>query len=155
MSIAAERMHERGVDRVTTRPPFHRARVPRVDELERCSADALRRQLRQQRLQWHELDSALRRMDLRLRLSEARRRHHMLSECMQTRVATLVKGSRSRLESLSTQLSHLSPLNVLERGYAIVHDSAGNIVRSPSQLTIGAELAIRLAQGKIKAQVSE
>ena len=156
ISIAAKRMHERGVDRVSN--IVHRSigrGFQRVDELERCSADALRRQLRQQRLQWHELDSALRRLDLRLRLSEARRRHHVLSECLQTRVATLMKESRSRLESLSTQISHLSPLNVLERGYAIVHDRAGNIVRSPSHVTVGAELAIRLAQGQIKAQVTD
>ena len=66
-----------------------------------------------------------------------------------------MKESRSRLESLSTQISHLSPLNVLERGYAIVHDRAGNIVRSPSHVTVGAELAIRLAQGQIKAQVTD
>jgi exodeoxyribonuclease VII large subunit len=156
ISIAAKRMHDQGVDRVSN--IVHRSigrGFQRIDELERCSADALRRQLRQHRLRWHELDSALRRMDLRLRLSEARRRHHMLSECAQARLATLVKESRSRLDSLTTQISHLSPLNVLERGYAIVHDSSGRIVRSPEDVSVGSELAIRLAHGQIRAQVQE
>lgn len=152
ISIATRRLHERGIDRVST--VVHRTvgrGFQRVDELDRCSAEALRRRLRLQRQRWQDLDSALRRMDLRLRLSEARRRHSLLSDRQQNRLASLIKDSHSRLRSLATQLSHLSPLNVLDRGYAIVHDSSGAIVRSPGKVDSGSELSIRLAEGKLRA----
>ena len=154
ISLSARRLHDRGVDRASN--IVHRSigrGFQRVDELERCSADAFRRQLRTQWQQWQELDSGLRRMDLRLRISDARRRQQTMTERLHTRLESLLRQSRSRIDSLTTQLSHLSPLNVLERGYAIVQDSSGRIIRSPEEVEAGSDIAIRLARGRLDAQV--
>lgn len=154
VSIAARRVHERGADRASM--ILHRSigrGFQRVDELERCSIDAFRRRQRVQKQQWETLDARLRRMDLRLRLSEAYRRHQALSQRLQVRFGALVQTRRGQLDSLRAQLTHLSPLNVLERGYAIVQDSSGHIVKGPQEVKSGAEITVRLAKGALHAEV--
>jgi exodeoxyribonuclease VII large subunit len=59
---------------------------------------------------------------------------------------------RSRLELLSAKLSQLSPLRILERGYAIVTNQIG-IVKSASQAPPGSEIHVRLALGELDATV--
>jgi exodeoxyribonuclease VII large subunit len=156
LSIAARRLHERGIDRATT--VVHRSigrAFQRVDDMERCSADALRRTLRARRQAWTSLDTRLRRMDLRLQLAEARRRHHRASECIAENVAEILQSRRRRVDSLVTQLGHLSPLNVLERGYAIVQDETGHIVKQSASAPPGTPIKVRLAEGAIGAHVTE
>ena len=156
ISIAARRLHERGIDRATT--IVHRSigrAFQRVDDIQRCSADAIRRLLRGRRQSWNDLDTRLRRMDLRLQLAEARRRHHRATECMAENMAEILESRRRRLDSLVTELGHLSPLNVLERGYAIVHDDAGHIVKQSASTPPGTTLKIRLAEGALGAKVTE
>jgi exodeoxyribonuclease VII large subunit len=90
-------------------------------------------------------------MDLRLQLAEARRRHHRATECIAENVAEIVQSHRRRLDSLVTQLRHLSPLNVLERGYAIVQDEAGHIVKQSASAPPGTAIKVRLAEGSLAA----
>jgi exodeoxyribonuclease VII large subunit len=47
----------------------------------------------------------------------------------------------------------LSPLATLSRGYAVVQDADGHVVTSPAQTTAGAVLSIRVADGRIGAEV--
>jgi exodeoxyribonuclease VII large subunit len=61
--------------------------------------------------------------------------------------------SANRLESLRAQLHQLSPLNVLQRGYAIVQDPSGHVVKSEAEAPPGTDLQIRLAEGRLKAEV--
>jgi exodeoxyribonuclease VII large subunit len=155
LSVAARRLNERGVERAST--IVHRSigrGFQRVDELERCSADAVRRRLRLGRQRWQDLESHLRRMDLRLRLSEARRRHQAASARISAVMENYLRGkSANRLGSLSAQLHQLSPLNVLQRGYAIVQDQAGHVVKSAIEAPVGTDIQIRLAEGRLKAEV--
>jgi exodeoxyribonuclease VII large subunit len=59
-----------------------------------------------------------------------------------------------RLNSLAAQLSHLNPQAVLERGYGIVRDKNGLIVRDSRQVADGDGIAITLARGCLQATVS-
>jgi len=68
----------------------------------------------------------------------------------------------SRLEKLRQQfgfsvaaLEAMSPLKVLERGYAIAHDAAGKIVRDASAASVGAELRVRLWKGELGCRVED
>lgn len=54
---------------------------------------------------------------------------------------------RQTLTSLVSQLELLNPQRTLERGYAMVLDSHGNIVRQPRQLHAGTTVNLRLAEG--------
>ncbi|GAB2872711.1 exodeoxyribonuclease VII large subunit [Pseudoduganella ginsengisoli] len=54
---------------------------------------------------------------------------------------------RDALAALSAQLELLNPQRTLERGYAIVTDKNGAIVRAPSQLHPNTTVSVRLADG--------
>jgi exodeoxyribonuclease VII large subunit len=62
-------------------------------------------------------------------------------------------GNRSQLERLTAQLTALSPVKILDRGYALVFDSSGALVKDTAQLSSGAEISGRLARGSFTAQV--
>jgi exodeoxyribonuclease VII large subunit len=49
----------------------------------------------------------------------------------------------------------LSPLQVLERGYAIVENALGRIVKHPEEAPVASEIRVRLARGRLKARVTE
>jgi exodeoxyribonuclease VII large subunit len=57
------------------------------------------------------------------------------------------------LAALSAQLELLNPQRTLERGYAIVTDEKGAILRSPSQLKPRSALTLRLAEGSAQVGI--
>jgi exodeoxyribonuclease VII large subunit len=54
---------------------------------------------------------------------------------------------------LQARLVALSPLAVLERGYAIVQNDRGTLVIAPEQAPPSSRLDIRLARGRLRARV--
>jgi exodeoxyribonuclease VII large subunit len=58
-----------------------------------------------------------------------------------------------RLESLEAQLRALSPEQTLSRGYAIVLNQQGQVLRSSRELAVGQTLDVRLAAGGAKAKI--
>jgi exodeoxyribonuclease VII large subunit len=69
-------------------------------------------------------------------------------------------GIVSRLETAKQQfamaaaaLDAMSPLRVLERGYAIAHDAHGHVVREADGLTVGDALRLRLWKGMVDCRV--
>ncbi|BDZ40964.1 hypothetical protein GCM10025865_02630 [Paraoerskovia sediminicola] len=54
--------------------------------------------------------------------------------------------------TLHAQVRALSPASVLERGYAVVHDAEGAIVRDATTIDAGDLLRIRVAQGELTAE---
>lgn len=65
-----------------------------------------------------------------------------------------LRFARSRLGQQAARLNALSPLRVLERGYAIaLHE--GEAIRSHKEVTPGATIRVRLHDGSLVAKVSE
>src|SRR5207253_3212278 len=62
---------------------------------------------------------------------------------------------RGRLEQLSGRLDALSPMAILERGYALVFDASGKLVKDAAQVQVGEEISARLARGEIGAVVKK
>ena len=54
-----------------------------------------------------------------------------------TRIERVLVAKRQRLDRLRLQLEERSPLRVLERGYAICYDAAGNVVRAADGVALG------------------
>lgn len=65
----------------------------------------------------------------------------------------LVARASAEVEHLRTQVRSLSPLNTLARGYAVVQTEQGAAVRSHDQVAPGDTLSVRLASGRLRAQV--
>jgi exodeoxyribonuclease VII large subunit len=61
---------------------------------------------------------------------------------------------KQRLASLTTQLNLLAPQRTLERGYAILQDHAGNILRQPQHITAPERYTLRLAGGSAEIDIS-
>ena len=62
---------------------------------------------------------------------------------------------RAQLGELAAALTQLSPQATLERGYSIVRDSRGILVRDASQLHAGDAVDMHFASGRAQAQVTE
>ena len=61
--------------------------------------------------------------------------------------------AEARLTKASEKLSLLSPYGVLDRGYALVTDSSGAVVRDAAQVKSGDEVKVRFGRGGIAAEV--
>jgi exodeoxyribonuclease VII large subunit len=70
-------------------------------------------------------------------------------------VQTSLLRRRGHLEQLSGQLNALSPLAILDRGYALVFDGSGALLKDVSQVQSGDEISARLRKGTITATVKE
>ena len=70
---------------------------------------------------------------------------------------TLLEAAMQRatdtVHRLESQLRTLSPQNTLDRGYAIVRNSAGAIASHRADVTIGEKLAIQVSDGSVSATV--
>ena len=71
-----------------------------------------------------------------------------------TRAARLhVRSRREQLARLAPALDHLNPHQVLARGYSLVRDASGNIVRDAGSLKTGDALDIGFAEGGAQVRV--
>jgi exodeoxyribonuclease VII large subunit len=68
----------------------------------------------------------------------------------------MVRRKRAAYAELATHLDALSPLKVLDRGYAIaLHAETGRAVRSRTEVKDGERLRVRVADGEFGAKVEE
>lgn len=64
-----------------------------------------------------------------------------------------VIGGRGELGRLAAALDAMSPLKVLGRGYAIATDESGAVLRSAKNITVGASIGLRMADGAVRCRV--
>jgi exodeoxyribonuclease VII large subunit len=151
LAVAARRLHQHAVDGTRLRSWIGR-RTQRVDELEYRLRDGMRAALLARARTLDAAAARLAQRDVRLRLAAARRRAEAFSQALMQRMELRLRDARGVLGPAAAKLEQLSPLTVLERGYAIV-ERAGRIVKAPEEAPPGAEVAIRVARGRLKARV--
>ncbi len=71
------------------------------------------------------------------------------------RMRSLLERARHELAAASGRTQAISPLAVLERGYALARDEQGRLVRDAAELAVGAVLDLRFAYGEASAEVME
>jgi len=156
LTEARRRLQERGIDRATVLLQRNLGRsMQRVDELDYRLRQAGRLHVGRRKDRWRALDERLRRLDLRLRFAAAHRRLDAASASCAKSVREALARARRALEPLAAQLQQLSPLKVLDRGYAIVQDAGGHVLKDAAATQAGAGLGIRLAKGRLKVTVNE
>ena len=95
---------------------------------------------------------AVNQLDTRLRaqlpdIASERRRLGELGRRLQAQAIAQQRQRRLGLTALVSQLELLNPQRTLERGYAIITDESGAVVRAPGQLRPRQALSLRLAEG--------
>ena len=146
-SIAAE---ERTESRIITL--LHRL-AQRLDDLSFRLETALSAQLRDHQRQVTGLAAAVLRHDLRQSLGQAREGLVACRNRLHRSQERLLHSSRATVSALDARLHSLSPLAVLDRGYALVLDAAGGLVRSTVQVATGDTLVTRLSDGTFTSRV--
>ena len=130
-----------------------RRRQQRVDELAYRLAHAERDVLERKRRRFEALGATVRHYDLRRVLAGMRRELEARSEAMAGVARNLLLQQRGRLERIGAALEALSPVAILERGYALVFDAEGKLVKDPGQVRAGDAIVARLAKGRVRARV--
>ncbi|HEV8590580.1 MAG TPA: exodeoxyribonuclease VII large subunit [Pyrinomonadaceae bacterium] len=137
----------------TELPGRIKSSLSRTDELRKSLSAALSRR---RNIANQKLTSASARLSpvyLNSALRAARRNFEDLEKRNRTGAGAIVDGKRGGLEILMAKLDTLSPLSVLERGFSITENEAGDIIRNSHQTGAGEKLKIRLANGKLNAEV--
>jgi exodeoxyribonuclease VII large subunit len=91
--------------------------------------------------------------DLRQSLAHARAHLAEFRARLDRSLERLIDSSASRLGALDARLHSLSPLAVLDRGYALVLSPQGSLIRSTAQIISGDQLTTRLADGTFSSRV--
>jgi len=125
----------------------------RLDELSFRQGSAMGKILQQDQLHLAELTATVLRHDPRQQLGHARERLATCRTHLDRTLERRLHESSAHLNALDARLHSLSPLAVLERGYALVLDAAGGLVRSAAQVTAGDKVTTRLTDGAFISRV--
>ena len=154
LALAGKRLHQQGIDRASSMVQRKIGRAfQQMDELEYALRDRVRLALAGRAEMLDRQTARLRGLDLRLRFAAARRRLQAADAASERHLRFTLTRAHRRLEPLSAHLTQLSPLKILERGYAIVHNQAGAVVKRPEDAAAGSEIRVRLGQGNLQATV--
>jgi exodeoxyribonuclease VII large subunit len=102
---------------------------------------------------WHEAAGHVSLPQLRSALTTAQAKLESLQRARDQFMTSRLETAKGKLGLAAAALDAMSPLRVLERGYAIAHDRDGHVVRDASSLTTGDELRLRLWKGELDCRV--
>jgi len=130
-------------------------RQQKLDDLLHRLERAERQMLEQHRRRWEVAAAAVLHYDVRRMLAAIRQELDARVAAIVAATRTRLLQGRSRLDQLSGQVEALSPLAILERGYALVFDSSGRLLKDSAQVKTGDEISARLARGTLSATVKK
>jgi len=151
LALRARRFHAVAIDPGRLHRAFGR-RAQRIDELEYALRDRVRIALG---LRKRELDAAAARLiqrDVRLQFAASRRRLEACSAAVNQAMRLRLSRARGDLAPLAANLAQLSPLKILDRGYAIV-ERDGKIVKTRADAPQNSEIQVQVSQGRFRARV--
>ncbi|MGB7547994.1 MAG: exodeoxyribonuclease VII large subunit [Terracidiphilus sp.] len=125
----------------------------RLDDLNFGMEASVAGLLRRRRSEVSELTVAVLRHDPRQRLGLARERLAACRTRLDRSLERALQTSTARVSALHARLHALSPLAVLDRGFALVQGADGVLVRSVAQLAPGDRVTTRLSDGVFTSHV--
>jgi exodeoxyribonuclease VII large subunit len=150
----SRRVHELSARRGFRRPlDLLRQQRQRADEMTSRLALGLRSRLEQSRKRFTAAHLRIASFDFRVKIAAFRLRLERCTAELGVRIERLLRAKRDRFEKLTLQLQERSPLRVLERGYAIATDGAGNLLRDVAQVALGDTISIQLHRGRLTTEV--
>jgi exodeoxyribonuclease VII large subunit len=130
-------------------------RQQKLDDLLYRLERSQRQMIEQQRRRWESAAAAVRHYDVRRMLTGIGKEIDARIAAIAAATRRLLLQRRSRLEQLSGHIEALSPLGILERGYALVFDASGNLLKDVKQVSPGDEISARLFRGAVTAVVKK
>ncbi len=155
LAMLERRLRQQGIERaaVALRLRVGRAQQ-RIDDMGYRMRERIRAATAGRERDRRALEGRLRRFELRPRLAVARRAMEAArasaDRCVRMRLAL----RRSAWEQANAKLGQLSPLRILERGYAIVSNQAG-VLKDAAAAPPDSRILVRLARGKLQAVVEK
>jgi exodeoxyribonuclease VII large subunit len=128
-------------------------RQQRVDDLLHRMRHSLSAEMRDYRSRVDVAVTRVRAHDLRFVLTGMRRQVESAGIRLEHVAGQRLRGERNSLTQMEARLQSLSPLNILERGYAIVFDSAGKPVKDAEAVKSGEHITTRVARGTVCSTV--
>lgn len=98
--------------------------------------------------------SAVRLLDPAVRITDERLKLQQTEAGLHQSMVFLLRQKRAELEKLRSTAYALSPISVMERGYAVV-DTKNGIASSAAELSIGEMVQIRMHDGSASAQITD
>jgi exodeoxyribonuclease VII large subunit len=151
IAMRARAFHRVSVDRST----LHRAigrRMQRVDELEYATRERMRTVIERRKRALAKVRTELAKLDVRLRFAAARRRIESAEAKIGQAIRLRLSAAKGELAPFEAHLTQLSPLKILDRGYAIV-ENEGKIVKAPEDAPADSEIRIRIAKGYLRGRI--
>jgi len=130
-----------------------RQRQQKVDDLTYRLERAERQALELTRRRWETLAAAVRHYDLRRVLAGIRGELEAQTAAVAAAMRNQLLQNKVRIERMARALETLSPLAILDRGYALVFDASGQLIKDAAQVQPGDEIKARVARGEILATV--
>ena len=132
-----------------------RQRQQKLDDLTHRMELAERALLEKSRRRWETISAAVRHYDVRLVLGGMRKELDSRVTALAAVMRNVLLQHRVRSERLETALQSLSPVAILDRGYALVFDSNRKLLKDAAGVKVGDEISARLARGQIQAAVTQ
>jgi exodeoxyribonuclease VII large subunit len=129
--------------------------LQRADDLDYRLQIAMTKRLRAAREHFAALSLRLTAQRPSRRLAETRGRLALLQNRLNATIRERIHTARRHLSSAVGKLDALSPLAVLARGYAIVWNERGAIVRDAADVSVGDRLRVRLFKGQVNVRTEE
>jgi exodeoxyribonuclease VII large subunit len=131
---------------------IHR-RQQKLDDLVYRLAQAERNLIERQRRRFETLSAGVRHYDVRRVLAGMRKDLDAGRTALISAMRSLLLDHKVGVERMDTALQALSPLAILERGYALVFDASGKLLKDAAKVKRGDEITARLAKGTVEATV--
>ncbi|HEY8624097.1 MAG TPA: exodeoxyribonuclease VII large subunit, partial [Casimicrobiaceae bacterium] len=125
----------------------------RVDDQDYRLRDRMRFAVDVRRKTVDQLTGRLRGHDPRPRLERQRALLAKAERALAEHITRRLHGLRRRLDPVEAKLGQLSPLRILDRGYAIVTRPDGALVKVTAEVSSGAPIKVRLSDGTFGATV--
>jgi exodeoxyribonuclease VII large subunit len=130
-------------------------RAQRLDELAYRLAANYQGLLREYHRRLDVAASRIRHFDFRRSLVITRSQLDAGTEALRNAFRARLADRKAHVERLTAKLDALSPVKILDRGYALIFDSSGALVKDATRLSPGEQVSARVSKGSFTAEVSE
>jgi exodeoxyribonuclease VII large subunit len=151
ISSSRESVFRNGVERAHSLLQRRLNRISQqVDEADARMEGILKTRLWKLKMQYQKHTLELFALDRRIIFLQRREAMQRMRDVMANRMRSILTQYAMRQEFLAGQLQQLNPTSILERGFALIRNEDGRIVRSPRDAKKGATLQVRVAKGSFE-----